>query len=88
MIDHGKRFANPEPEFAGYTFAALHDAFELVRDPADWKAPINATILLDNVSVVDCAISFFTATEPIFISAQNGLVRVEADGYRDGPAGP
>jgi hypothetical protein len=90
LIDHSQRLASQEPEFGPYTFAALHDAFELVRNPKDWKAPVNGLILEGLADVVYHAIVFFTATEPIFLRPPRdpNLLLVHADGYRAGPAGP
>ena len=57
----GERLGNQKPEFGPFTFAALHDAFELVRDPQDWKAPINAIISESVADVVYHAIMFSQA---------------------------
>jgi hypothetical protein len=87
---HTKRLADPLPEYGPYTFAALHDAFELVRNPQDWKAPVNGLIRENLVDVVYHAIVFFTATEPIFLRPPHDpeTILVYAEGYRAGPAGP
>ena len=64
--------------------------FDLVADPADWKAPIDAFIKYAwNISpeAVNDAIVHFTATEASFIHETHGF-HVKAEGYRKGPAGP
>ena len=79
----GERLANPEPEFGPYTFAALHDAFELVRDRKNWKNPINAVIYESNAAVVDAAIAFFAGSEAEFYRPPRDphLLLVHAEGY-------
>jgi hypothetical protein len=77
---------------------ALHAAFRLVADASDWKAPICAVV---NVpadeppaafrALLARAVEYFTATTPTFVEiVTDGLglkLRVEAAGYRRGPAG-
>lgn len=74
--------------YAGYTRKQLQDAFEQVRDPNDWKAPIDKVIGMDAAQVTMRAIEFFTATQPMMTYAKRGgKVRVQSIGYRLGPAG-
>lgn len=75
----------------------LKIAFDLVADPKDWRAPINAVVLVearDAVGVtlgeIAAAIVHYTATKPdIFVlTVPAGAVVFRAEGYRAGPAGP
>ncbi len=62
--------------------------FEQVADRADWKAPIRAYVRQADQQAVADAIEFFTATTAVFIPTPTpGWLRVEATGYRAGPAG-
>lgn len=65
----------------------LQAAFDLVRDPKDWKNHIDTVIDADKQGIVADAISHFTATSAHFEELPNGKLRVIADGYRMGPAG-
>ncbi len=70
----------------GYRLDQLAAAFDRVRDPRDWKAPICALIPIAERPVVEQAVLWFTSTAPIFEAApgeQNRLV-VMAPGYRRG----
>ena len=62
-------------------------AFDLVKNPIDWKAPIHAVIEEDERYTVSSAIIFYTATVPVFEDIGEGKLQVIADGYRNGPAG-
>lgn len=73
----------------GFTVDQLSTAFDQVADPADWRAPIAATIAAEDFGLVSAAVEFYTATK-VVVDRQCGereLV-VSAIGYRDGPAGP
>ena len=83
--------------FEGFLVTDLERAFGLVKDPADWKAPIDAFLpdfpsgLIDQVIA---GIRFYTATEPTVTpeTVRSGTLRLKgfritADGYRAGPAG-
>jgi hypothetical protein len=61
--------------------------FRLVADKHDWKAPIDAFVpaTIDLDAVRD-AVVHFTATMPDFTLTRDGW-RVQAAGYRRGPAG-
>jgi hypothetical protein len=68
--------------------ARFEDAFSQVQDPDDWKAPIDTVVdARQDLELVRQAIVYFTATVPTFSDAGDGQVRVQADGYRMGPAG-
>lgn len=73
----------------GYRLEQLASAFDRVRDPRDWKAPIRAVILASDRSLVEKAVLWFTNTVPTFTAAESGRDRlvVRAVGYRGGPVG-
>ena len=73
----------------GYTRQELNDAFAMVHNPDDWKAPINKAIPCHPVTMAKVreAIMFYTATEAVFTELDDQRVCVQADGYRAGPAG-
>jgi hypothetical protein len=73
----------------GYRLEQLAAAFDRVRHPQDWKAPIRAVIPARERAVVEKAVLWFTETEPVFEPAPGGTDRlmVMAPGYRHGPAG-
>lgn len=71
---------------------AIRTAFDRVRNPFDWKAPIDACISPESSPIVRSAISYFTATEPRFQPITDHFntlhaYRVTSIGYRKGPAG-
>jgi hypothetical protein len=72
-----------------YSHEELHAAFQKVKNPTDWKAPINAVIDEKDMDIVEQAIVYITATSGTFTRGKKkGTLRVRADGYRNGPAGP
>lgn len=74
--------------FKGYTRIELETAFGLVENPADWKAPICAKIDRGNLARVMAAVEFYTSTQVRITGDVGGsIIRVEALGYRMGPAG-
>lgn len=83
----------PEPTHheagaARFSEADLKGALNKVIPPGDWKGPIDAMIDEKDRDVVTEAIIYYTATSPSFYVQSSGLLRVMADGYRNGPAGP
>ena len=66
----------------------LAAAFDRVRDPRDWQAPIHALIPLAERPLVDEAVRWFTSTTPRFEAAPDdpGRLVVTAAGYRRGVA--
>lgn len=80
-----------------YTADEVREAMERVENKADWKAAIDATIEVvgsdwpQQLAKIAFAIEFYTATKaeftPLGISAGKLVVRVQAAGYRAGPAG-
>ena len=81
-----------DESFVGYTYGELEVAFKMVRNPDDWKAPIDSVVAAEFVDVVVNAIIFFCATEVEVTEVEHDRVvnarRVESVGYRAGPAGP
>ena len=80
MIETGK--------YHGYTFKQIERAFNTVKDPNDWKAPISVWVPGEFVDIIVRAVQFYTATTP---NAQfdNATCRwlIQSPGYRMGPAG-
>ena len=73
----------------------LDQAFELVADPTDWRAPIDKVITMPDViygATIKAAVEFFTATPAriklLSINCGKPSVRIQSIGYRAGPAGP
>jgi hypothetical protein len=63
--------------------------FNMVANPNDWRAPIDAVIAMGKFMKCKAAVEFFTSTELIIVyESKGGKVRVQATGYRNGPAGP
>lgn len=73
----------------GYGHEQLAAAFDRVRNPRDWKAPIRAVIPAEERPVVEKAVLWFTDTAPEFEVDPEAADRllVRASGYRLGPAG-
>jgi hypothetical protein len=74
---------------AGYRMDQLASAFDRVRNPRDWTAPIRAEIPAEERPLVEKAVLWFTRTVPAFEpvpGAGNRLV-VVAGGYRAGDEG-
>jgi hypothetical protein len=79
-----------DPEcMTGYRHEQLAAAFDRVRDPRDWQAPIQAVIPVVERPLVEKAVVWFTNTVPEFMPAPEAPDRllVRAPGYRLGPAG-
>ena len=68
----------------GFRLDQLAAAFDRVRDPRDWQAPIRAVISTTERPVVEQAVLWFTDTAPAFEPAPGGadLLVVMAPGYR------
>jgi hypothetical protein len=73
---------------AGYRMDQLASAFDRIRDPRDWQAPIRAVIPVEERPVVEKAVLWFTNTVPAFAPAPGAGDRlvVVAEGYRQGHA--
>ena len=73
--------------------AVLQTAFALVKNKADWKGPINATISAMpgacevDVDIICRAVEFFTATTAQVTKNSDGTTTFTAKGYRAGEAG-
>lgn len=79
-----------DPKHAtGYRLDQLAAAFDRVRHPRDWKAPIRAVIPAEERPVVEQAVLWFTETMPVFetVPGEAGRLVVVAPGVRPGPAG-
>ena len=74
----------------GYRMEQLAAAFDRVRNPRDWKAPIHAVIPATERPVVEEAVLWFTNTAPVFVASpgERDQLVVTAPGYRLGPARP
>jgi len=71
-----------------FTVGALKTAFTAVANPADWKAPIFANILVGEIEIVLAAIEFMTATVATVTQIPGTIqFEVRSIGYRKGPAG-
>jgi len=102
---HTKTMRNKHPETKGDTMTTaivntpqqqqFEDAFSLVRNPADWKAPIRAWVPSSRIAVTLDAVEYYTATRPAITDTHRAgdlldaerFYLIEADGYRLGPAG-
>lgn len=69
------------------------DAFDMVANPNDWRAAIDAVVPRDRLSmfgydpaVIAHAVQFMTATPCEYIAGETD-VHFRATGYRMGPAG-
>ena len=65
----------------------LERMFNRLADPADWKAPVKATIREDELWVAREAVEFYTATTLRVVERCGSRLVVAALGYRMGPAG-
>ncbi|MFN2316472.1 MAG: hypothetical protein ABR602_07275 [Gemmatimonadales bacterium] len=73
----------------GSRLEQLATAFDRIRDPRDWKAPIESVIPASERGVVEQAVLMFTNTVPTFAEDAGTPDRlvVRAPGYRSGPLG-
>ena len=76
-----------EKVYKGFELDELSRAYDLVSDPDDWKAPIDATVSGADIHAVVSAIEFYTATD-VNVSYDGEKWKVKSVGYRAGPAGP
>lgn len=77
-----------EDSHCGYPRSTLLKAFDVVCDPDDWRAPIDAEVAVEEVPVTVAAIEYFTATSVRVTRCHTDRCRVRSVGYRSGPAGP
>jgi len=70
--------------YDSYTRAQLSEAFDSVKDPTNWKCPIDSTfpesLPQETVRLLDAAIVFYAGSKPTF-QYLNGKTRVTARGY-------
>lgn len=67
------------------SFDILRDTFNLICDPADWKGPIDCIVPCWMLGVVNEAIKFMTASQPIAYMVpgrSDDVIQVKAAGYR------
>jgi hypothetical protein len=72
-----------------FTLDQLAGAFDRIRSPRDWKAPIRAEIAASDRAVVERAVSWFTATVAVFepVPGRPDRLTICAAGYGIGPMG-
>lgn len=72
----------------GFSLNQLQAAFSKVQDKKNWKAPVFASVSMDELAITMLAVEFYTATK---VEVQqimgNGNVLIFAKGYAAGPAG-
>jgi len=71
--------------------ARMKDAFDRVKHPTDWRAPIDAIVLEANASerrLIEDAVAYYTGTPALIEHVNGAAYRVRATGYRMGPCGP
>lgn len=75
---------DPERE-TGFRLEQLAAAFDRVRHPRDWKGPIRAEIAVEERSLVEQAVRWFTGTKPAFESlpGERSRLIVTARGFRE-----
>lgn len=70
----------------GFSPAELDEAFDVVKDAAHWKNPIDAIVPRSMVAVLERAIPYYTGTSAEFFDTEDAeKVQVKADGYFLGP---
>lgn len=66
----------------GYTGWQLHNAFQMVRSPDGWKMPIDTTIDVADIDIVDAAISYYTGGGmEVYDADTPDQVEITAPGY-------
>jgi hypothetical protein len=71
-----------------YSHDELSEAFGLVHDADDWRAPIAVWLPGEGVNIAVEAIRYFTATDPkVELDTTRMRYLVTSEGYRAGPAG-
>ncbi len=70
-----------ETRYGTFTVAHLRQAFLLVADPDNWKAPIRAKVLWRNRNAIAAAIEFHNGSKPAFSEEEDGWCTVTAEGY-------
>ena len=75
---------DPDQVVDGFTMLELHEAFELVQNRENWKAPIDATVTAATKrerDVIGRAVTFFTGSVAQFELVGFNRFRVRAAGY-------
>jgi hypothetical protein len=81
LVTEPKVPAKEEIVSGGYTRTQLSSAFDLVKDPKDWKNKINAVVAPDaDTDCITQAVIFFTGSVPSIVKTKNGF-NVRAAGY-------
>lgn len=70
-----------------YTPEQMKEVFDKITPAGDWKGPIDAVVEVKELDLICEAVAHYTATEVDFSLLDSGQVRVQALGYRMGPAG-
>ena len=70
-----------------YSHDDLEQAFSVIQDKEDWRAPIETWIRAKDFDLAAEACVYFTATNLSILDFRDGMVLVSAAGYRAGPAG-
>lgn len=87
-LEAEERAAESQIAYKGFTYGALKAAFDAVKNPTDWKAPIAVWLPGEAVLLAVAAIEFFTATQvQVALDQANMKYYLESEGYRMGPAG-
>ena len=73
--------------FEGWKVSDLRAMFDCIAPKDDWKAPIDTWIDQGEFTIASAAVRFFTSTELTITVRLRDRIRVQADGYRAGPAG-
>jgi hypothetical protein len=72
---------SPEPVFGSYTEDQLREAFNLVKNPENWKERIDKVVPADaDLHLIDCAVTFYTGGS-IEYQPVTGGHRVTSGGY-------
>ena len=68
--------------FGGFTRERLSEVFDLVKDSANWKMPISATVFKSRASEeeISAAVTFFTGSMPDVVD-EGESYWVRAEGY-------
>jgi hypothetical protein len=86
LIESG---TDPDQRIGDFKVLELHEAFDLVKDPTNWKNPIDAMIPVPRsrekrarmLDAIRRATVFFAGSVATITPDIPGRVRVEADGY-------
>ena len=73
----------------GYRVEELKAVFDIVKNKDGWKAPIMATVAMDDLDAVCASIEYYVGTIPkvIILDLDCEKFMVVRGGYRNGPCG-